>query len=76
MYIEDNTTNFNYDIIISFDLLANLDNMLTFETKIIIWQNIVVPMKNPGAIMEESYHIRDRSVNFEHDRMRDIIDAT
>ncbi len=35
----------------------------------------MVPMKNPDATMEESYHICDTSVDLEHDSMHGIMDA-
>ncbi len=40
-----------------------------------IWQDISIPMKDPDASMEESYHIRNNSVNPEHDCVQDILDA-
>ncbi len=41
----------------------------------IIWQDILVPIKNPNATIEESYHIQDASFTADYDHMCDIMDA-
>ncbi len=75
MYINDSTTDFNYDMIIGRDLLKELGMLLDFGTETMIWQDIMVPMKNPNVTMEESYHIWDASVPLEHDQVHNIMDA-
>ncbi len=46
-YVNDSTTDFNYDMIIGLDLLKELGIMLSFGSEVMIWQNIVIPMTDP-----------------------------
>ncbi len=75
VYVDDSTTDFNYDIIIGRDLLKELGILLDFGKEMMIWQDISIRMKDSNATMEESYHIQDASVAADYDYVRDIMDA-
>ncbi len=75
VYVNDSTSDFNYNMIIGCYLLKELGILLDFGTEMMIWQDILVPMKNPHVTMEESFHIRDASVAADCDQVCNIMDA-
>ncbi len=69
MYVDDSSTDFNYCMIISWDLLKELGIILTFGPGMMIWQNVAVIMKDLDTTMEQLYHVCNDPVDPEHDRV-------
>ncbi len=65
--VDDSMTDFNYDMIISRDLLKELGIVLDFGAGVIVWQDISGPVKDPDTSMEELYYIPDDPVNPKYD---------
>ena len=74
-YVDESSTDLNYDMIIGRDLLKELGIVLDFSAETMIWHDVPVPMKDPDATMEESYYVRHDQSDPEYDRVKHILDA-
>ncbi len=72
--MDDSTTDFNYDMIIGHDLLKEFGNIHNFGAGTMFWYDAAVPVEDPDASMEKSYHIWDNPADPVYDHVQHIMD--
>ena len=66
----------NYNLILSRDILYELDIMFNFENKTVTWQEVSILMKPPNYTAEEFFVIKEsRPVRNETKRIKQILDV-
>jgi hypothetical protein len=76
VYVTDNMSTMNYDMIIGRDIMSKMGLKINFELLCIEWDEVLVPFKSTDIGPAQSFNVQDSaSVDEATERIKKILDA-